>query len=268
MVSGIKWNSVANTSSLDILSAASAMAVGIACNRKTCSGRALWRGYDNKAMSTGVSFITEKPNCFNIIRNENATVAAGVFTSICSGCLLSEAASSSITSSAVHVRGKRVGKSVKARSINKQPLMTVITRDIDQETCSNKSSGEVELTDWTDVEKAAFLHALSSYGKDFAMIAQYVGTKSQYQCRVLFSKTHKHNGMDLIGQRAEIVGLPGDDDVDGGRSDADNACIAETGSVNDSDTSGTKTGVDQLAYDKNAYHDESIPMETRNLQLT
>jgi len=149
-------------------------------------GRALWRGYDKKAMSKRVSIITEKPNSFDIIRNEKATVAAGVFTSICSGCLLSEAVSSSITSSAVHVRGKRVGKSVKARSISKQPLMSVITQDIDQETCSGKSSGEVELTDWTDVEKVAFLHALSSYGKDFELIAQYVGTRSQYQCRVFF----------------------------------------------------------------------------------
>ena len=75
---------------------------------------------------------------------------------------MSEATSSSITSSAVHVRGKRVGKSVKARSICKQPLMPVITQDTDQETCSDKSCGEQELTDWTDVEKAAFLHALSS----------------------------------------------------------------------------------------------------------
>jgi len=137
----------------------------------------------------------------DIIRNEKATIAAGVFTSICSGCHLSEAASSSITSSAVHVRGKRV--SVKARSISKQPLMSVITHDIDQETCSGKSSGEVELTDWTDVEKAAFLHALSSYGKDFAMIAQYVATSSQFQCRVFFSKTHKYIAMGLTNRERQ-----------------------------------------------------------------
>jgi hypothetical protein len=143
--------------------------------------------------------------------------------------------------------------------------MPVMTQSIDPEICSDESCGEMEVTDRTDVEKAAFLHALSSYGKDFAMIAQYVGTRSQYQCRGFFSKTHKHIRMDLIGQRAEIVGLPGDDDVDGGRSDADNACIAETGSVNDSDTSGTKTDVDQPASDKNLYHDDSMPMEARNL---
>jgi len=45
--------------------------------------------------------------------------------------------------------------------------------------------------------------------------------------------------MDLMGQRGEIDGSPEDDDVDGGRSNVDNACIAETGSVNGSDTSGT-----------------------------
>jgi len=39
----------------------------------------------------------------------------------------------------------------------------------------------MELT-WTNVEKAAFLHAnLSSFGKDSTMIEQCVGTRSQYQ---------------------------------------------------------------------------------------
>jgi hypothetical protein len=44
----------------------------------------------------------------------------------------------------------------------------------------------MELIDWLDVEKAAFLHALSYFSKDFAMIAQFVGTRSQFQCRILF----------------------------------------------------------------------------------
>jgi hypothetical protein len=56
-----------------------------------------------------------------------------------------------------------------------------------------------------------------------------------------------------MGQKAKIVGSLRDDDVDDGRSDADNACIVETGSTNGSDTSGSKTYVDQLASDKNLY---------------
>lgn len=262
----IKWNSEANTSSLEVLRAASVTADGIALNRKMRSGRSLWRGYDNKAMSKGDKIIAEKPNSHAIIQEERETnAAADTLASICGGFHLPEAASSSITSSADPVKGKRVRKSVKARSICKQPPMQVTTQDIDQESCSDESCGEMELTDWTDVEKAAFLHALSSYGKDFALIAQCVGTRSQFQCRAFFCKTHKRIGMDLMGERAGVVGSPGDDDVDGGRSDADNACIPETASANGSDTSGSKTGVDQPTSDKNMLHNESNPLEARNL---
>nr|QSD99673.1 MYB family transcription factor [Melilotus albus] len=266
MESGIKWNSEANTSNLDILSAVSVMADGHAHNRKMRSGRSLWRGYDHKAMSKGDSVSTEKANSSNIIEGERETVAAaGVLTGICGGCPLSEAAGSSITSLADPVKGKRVRKSVKGRSKSKQPPMAAITQDIDPETCSDESCGEMELTDWTDVEKAAFLHALSSFGKDFAVIAQCVGTRSQYQCKVFFCKTHKRIGMDLIGHTPENVGALVNDDVDGSRSDTDNACIAETGSANGSDTSGSKTGADQPASDKNMYRDESNPVDARNL---
>ena len=262
----IKWTSEANTSSLEVLRVASVTADGIALNRKMRSGRSLWRGYDNKAMSKGDKIIAEKPNNHANIQDERETnAAADTLASICGGFHLPEAASSSITSSADPVKGKRVRKSVKARSICKQPPMPVTTQDNDQETCSDESCGEMELTDWTDVEKAAFLHALSSFGKDFAMIAQCVGTRSQFQCRAFFCKTHKRIGMDLMGERAGIVGSPGDDDVDGGRSDADNACIPETGSANGSDTSGSKTVVDQPALDKNLYQEEYNPLEARNL---
>lgn len=262
----IKWNSEANTSSLEVLRAASVTADGIALNRKMRSGRSLWRGYDNKTMSKGDKIIAEKPNSHAIIQEERETnAAADVLASICDDFHLPEAASSSITSSADPVKGKRVRKSVKARAICKQPPMPVMTQSIDPESCSDESCGEMELTDWTDVEKAAFLHALSSFGKDFAKIAQCVGTRSQFQCRAFFCKTHKRIGMDLMGERAGVVGSPGDDDVDGGRSDADNACIPETASANGSDTSGSKTVVDQPAYDKNLYQEESNPLVARNL---
>ncbi|GAU51326.1 hypothetical protein TSUD_287600 [Trifolium subterraneum] len=266
MASGVKCNSEVNASSLDILSeASSVMADDIARNRKMRSGSSLWRGYNNKAMSRGESIITERPDRFDVLQDERETVAADVLASIC-GCLLSEATSSCITSSVDPVKGKRVlKKCVKAKPLSKKPPMPDITQNVDHETCSDESCGEMELTDWSDVEKAAFLHAVSLFGKDFAMIAQRVRTRSQYQCKVFFSKTQKRLRLNRMGQRPENVGSQVNDDVDGGRSDADNACVVETGSANGSDLSGTKTGVDQPESDKNMYHDESNPVEASNL---
>ncbi|CAI8593951.1 unnamed protein product [Vicia faba] len=243
-----------NTSPLDILSAASVMADDIARNRRMRSGRALWRGYN----------MSNRLKSFEVLQDERETVAADVLTSIC-GSVLSEATSSCITSSVNPVKGKRVRKCVKAKPLRKPPPTPEITQTIDHETCSDESCGEVDLTDWTDVEKAAFLHAVSSFGKDFAMIAQCVRTRSQYHCKVFFSKTQKRLRLNLMGHRPENVRSLGDDDVDGGRSDTDIACIVETGSANGSDTSGTKTGVDQPAADTNMYHDESNPVKASNM---
>jgi nuclear receptor co-repressor 1 len=266
IASGVKCNSEVNASSLDILSeASSVMADDIARDRKMRSGSSLWRGYNNKAMSRCDNIITERSDSFDILQDERETVAADVLASIC-GCLLSEATSSCITSSVDPVKGKRVVKKcVKAKPLSKKPPMPDITQNIDHETCSDESCGEMELTDWSDVEKAAFLHAVSLFGKDFAMIAQRVRTRSQYQCKVFFSKTQKRLRLNRMGQRSENVGSLVNDGVDGARSDADNACVVETGSANGSDSSGTKTAVDQPASDKNMYHDESNPVEASNL---
>ncbi|KAI5443804.1 uncharacterized protein LOC127126546 isoform X2 [Lathyrus oleraceus] len=251
-----KTDLMPNTSSLDILSAASVMADDIARNRRMRSGRALWRGYNMTARVKG----------FGVLQDERETVAADVLTSIC-GSVLSEATSSCITSSVNPVKGKRARKCVKAKPLRKPspPPTPEITQTIDHETCSDESCGEVDLTDWTDVEKAAFLHAVSSFGKDFAMIARCVRTRSQYHCKVFFSKTQKRLRLNLMGHRPENVGSLGDDDADGGRSGTDIACIVETGSANGSDTSGTKTGVDQPAADKNMCRDESNPVKASNM---
>ncbi|XP_045818077.1 uncharacterized protein LOC123910846 isoform X1 [Trifolium pratense] len=266
MASGVKCNSGVNASSLDILSeASSVMADDIARDRKMRSGSSLWRGYNNHNKSRGDNIITERPDSFDVLQDERETVAADVLASIC-GCVLSEATSSCITSSVDPVKGKRVVKKcVKVKPLSKKPPMPEITQNIDHETCSDESCGEMELTDWSDVEKAAFLHAVSLFGKDFAMIAQRVRTRSQYQCKVFFSKTQKRLRLNHMGDRPENVGSQMNDDVDGGRSDADNACVVETGSANGSDSSGTKTGVDQPESDKNMYHDESNPVEASNL---
>ncbi|XP_058758950.1 uncharacterized protein LOC131632183 isoform X2 [Vicia villosa] len=250
-----KTDLMPNTSPLDILSAASVMAHDIARNRRMRSGRALWRGYN----------MSNRLKNFEVLRDERETVAADVLTSIC-GSVLSEATSSCITSSVNPVKGKRVRKCVKAKPLRKPPPTPEITQTIDHETCSDESCGEVDLTDWTDVEKAAFLHAVSSFGKDFAMIAQCVRTRSQYHCKVFFSKTQKRLRLNLLGHRPENVESLGDDDVDGGRSDTD-ACNVETGSANGSDTSGSKTGVDQPAADTNMYHDESNTVDHEDANM-
>ncbi|XP_004489931.1 uncharacterized protein [Cicer arietinum] len=263
MASGIKWDSEVNASSLDILSAASVMATRIAGNRKMRSGSSLWRGYGNVVNSKGDNIITQRMDSVDVLQDERETVAADVLASIC-GCISSEATNSCITSSVDPVEDNRIRKCVKVRSVCKQTPMDV-TQNIDHETCSDESCGEMDPTDWTDGEKASFLQAVSSFGKDFAMIAQCVRTRSQYQCKVFFSKTQKRLKLDLMGPKPENVGSLVNDDVDGGRSDADNACAGQTGSVNGTDTSGTKTDVNQPASDKNMYHDESNPVEASNL---
>ena len=96
--------------------------------------------------------------------------------------------SSCITSSVDPVEGNRDRKFLKVNPLCKPPMTPDVTQDVDDETCSDESCGEMDPTDWTDDEKTAFLQAVSSFGKDFAKIARCVGTRSQEQCKVFFSK--------------------------------------------------------------------------------
>lgn len=264
VASGKKWNRELNASSLDILSAASLMADGIAGNKKMRAGNSLLGGY-GKVKTSRVEDFMEKSSSFDILGDERETAAAAdVLAGIC-GSLSSEAMSSCITSSVDPVDGNRDRKFLKVNPLYKPPMTPDITQDVDDETCSDESCGEMDPTDWTDDEKAAFLQAVSSFGKDFAKIARCVGTRSQEQCKVFFSKGRKCLGLDLMRPIPENVGSPVNDDANGRESDTDDACVVETGSAVGTDKSGTKTDEDLPLYGMNTYHDETNPVEARNL---
>ncbi|XP_061347011.1 uncharacterized protein LOC133292604 isoform X2 [Gastrolobium bilobum] len=259
VASGKKWNREVDAASLEILSAASVMADGIACNRKLRAGSSLWRGYGNVKTSRGEYSIVERSSSFDIFGDERDTAAAAdVLAGIC-GSLSSEAMSSCITSSIDPVEGNRDRKLLKENPLCKQPLMLDVSQDVDDDTCSDESCGEMDPTDWTDEEKAAFLQAVSSFGKDFAKIARCVGTRSQEQCKIFFSKARKCLGLDLMRPIPENVGSPVNDDANDGRSDTDDACVVDT------DKSGTKTDEDLPSYVMNTYHDESTPGQVQKL---
>ncbi|XP_052487456.1 uncharacterized protein LOC105770979 isoform X2 [Gossypium raimondii] len=85
--------------------------------------------------------------------------------------------------------------------------------------------------DWLDEEKSVFIQAVLSYGKDFGMISQSVGTSSRDQCKVFFSKAHKCLGLDLIHPRTGSIGTPKSDDAIGDGSDTGDACVLESSVV-------------------------------------
>ncbi|XP_020227584.1 uncharacterized protein LOC109808826 isoform X3 [Cajanus cajan] len=264
VASGKKWTRELNAASLEILSAASLMADGIAGNKKMRAGSTLLGGYGKVKASRGEDFI-EKSSSFDILGDERETAAAAdVLAGIC-GSLSSEAMSSCITSSVDPVEGNRDRKFLKVSPLCKPPMTPDVTQDIDDETCSDESCGEMDPIDWTDDEKAAFLQAVSSFGKDFAKIARCVRTRSEEQCKVFFSKGRKCLGLDLMRPIPENVGSPVNDDANGGESDTDDACVVETGSAVGTDKSGTKTDEDLPLYGMNTYVDESNPVEARNL---
>ncbi|MBA0566663.1 hypothetical protein Golob_011461 [Gossypium lobatum] len=85
--------------------------------------------------------------------------------------------------------------------------------------------------DWLDEEKSVFIKAVLSYGKDFGMISQSVGTRSKDQCQVFFSKARKCLGLDLIHPRTRSIGTPKSDDAIGDCSDTGDACVLESSVV-------------------------------------
>ncbi|TKY46293.1 Nuclear receptor corepressor 1 [Spatholobus suberectus] len=262
MASGKKKNGKVNVDSREILSDDPVMAHGIPGNQRTRSGRlVLWRGYDNMKISTGDG-ITERSNSLDILQDERKSVAADVLAGKC-GSPSFKAMSSFITRSVDPVEANRDRTCLKVRPLCQQPVMPDVTQDIDGRT-SDKSCGEMDPSDWTDEEKAAFLQAVSSFGKDFTRIAQHVGTRSQDQCKIFFIKGQKGLRLDLMHHRPEYIGSLGND-VNGGRSDTDDACVVAADSVSDSDKSGTKTDEDQPSSVMNSNHDESKPVKARNL---
>ncbi|PKI74612.1 hypothetical protein CRG98_004939 [Punica granatum] len=80
-----------------------------------------------------------------------------------------------------------------------------------------KNCGEKDLSDWTDVEKSIFMRAVSHYGKDFAMISQYVKTRSKDQCRAFYNKARKCLKLDkmLPGPAGKCLNCDANEGSDG-----------------------------------------------------
>ncbi|KAF6150459.1 hypothetical protein GIB67_030260 [Kingdonia uniflora] len=212
------WNREVNAASLDILGAASAMAAR--ADARSALGGQLY----NKKLLWG---------------NENEVVAADALAGI-SGAISCEAMGSCVTSSLDPRDG------CKKKFVTDQPLTPEVLQsidDADEETCSDDSCGETDSVDWTDEEKSNFLVAVGSYGKDFGKIAQFVRTRSSDQCKIFFSKARKSLGLDMIHPGSGNDGTPVRD-INGGRSDTEDACHLETESAICSTQSYSKMDLD------------------------
>ncbi|XP_059308329.1 uncharacterized protein LOC132059659 [Lycium ferocissimum] len=221
--SGKRWNREANSVSLDILGAASAIAANVEDSIEIQQ-----KGTSKYTVRMVTEYRTsrlnelERSNSLDVCHSERETVAADVLAGIC-GSLSSEAMSSCITSSVDPGEGNQEWKHQKVGLSTRLPLTPEVIQSVDDETCSDESCGEMDPTDWTDEEKSTFIQAVSAYGKDFVMVSRRVGTRSRDQCKIFFSKARKCLGLDKI--------LPGPgnlvrQDVNGG-SDPD-ACVMET----------------------------------------
>ncbi|XP_057979549.1 uncharacterized protein LOC131165618 isoform X2 [Malania oleifera] len=263
VTSGKKWNRESNAASLDVLGAASVFAAHADENtdyRQSCSERLVAGRFSDYKMSRGDDDSSEKCSNFDTIVNDRETVAADVLAGIC-GSLSSEAMSSCITSSVDPGESYQEWKCQKVGAVTKRPLTPEVTC-VDDETCSDESCGEMDSSDWTDDEKSIFIQAMSSYGKDFAMISQCVRTKSRDQCKVFFSKARKCLGLDLAHPVGGNGGTPSSNDGSGGGSDTDDACVVETGSA----ICSSKLDVDLPRYVLCINHEESVPGGRMDLQ--
>ncbi|KAH1030613.1 hypothetical protein J1N35_042787 [Gossypium stocksii] len=229
LTSGKKWSKEFNAASIDVLGAASVIATHAESGmqkHQTSSSRIFFGGRYSK-ISRADDRIADRLSSFDILGNDRETAAADVLAGIC-GSLSSEAMSSCITSSVDPGESfHRDWKCHKVDSLLKRRSTSNVAQNVDDGTCSDESCGEMDPADWTDEEKSVFIQAVSSYGKDFAMISQCVRTRSRDQCKVFFSKARKCLGLDLIDPRTRNLGTPMSDDANGGGSDTENACVLE-----------------------------------------
>ncbi|XP_044509196.1 uncharacterized protein LOC123228060 isoform X2 [Mangifera indica] len=232
IASGKKWDRQMNAASLDILGEASEMAATFQANnaRQICSVRISLGGRSDSKLSLGDDGMTERSSSFDVHGNERETAAADVLAGIC-GSLSSEAMSSCITSSVDPGEGQREWMHQKTDSVRRWHSTSDVSQNAADDTCSDDSCGEMDPADWTDEEKSIFIQAVSSYGKDFAMISRCVRTRSKDQCKVFYSKARRCLGLDLIHTGCGIAGTTVSDDANGGGSDCEDACVLEASSV-------------------------------------
>ncbi|GFP82830.1 nuclear receptor corepressor 1 [Phtheirospermum japonicum] len=234
VANGKRWNCEANAASLDILGEASAIVANVNDGLETqqkCTPRIFLGASSSQKAPRGDHGPLERSNSL-----DNEAVAADVLAGIC-GSLSSEAMSSCITSSVDPADGYQDWKCQRVTCCVKRPLTPDGTQNFDDE-CSDESCGEMDPADWTDEEKSFFVQAVSSYGKDFAMISQCLRTKSIEQCKIFFSKARKCLGLDRILPVAVNAAVSGDGN--GGGSDTEDACVVQTDPVICNDDSECK----------------------------
>lgn len=254
VASGKRWNREVNAASLDILGEASVIAAsvndGIETLQKSVS-RMFFGPSSSHKVPRGEDAPLQRSNSLDMYNNE--TAAADVLAGIC-GSLSSEAMSSCITSSVDLIDGYQDRKSHRVGSFVKRPMTPDVTQNVDDE-CSDESCGELDPTDWTDEEKSVFIQAVSSYGKDFAMISQYVRTRSKDQCKIFFSKARKCLGLDKIQPGvSNAVSADGN----GGASDTEDACVVQTCPITRNDDSECKMEEDLPTADMKLSNDPGI----------
>lgn len=232
VTSGKRQASISSAASLDMLGAGSVIVAHVEdklTDQQKCPRKRL--GDDGNCM---------KSSNPDVLGNERETIASDMLAGIC-GSLSSEAMGSCITSSMDFGEGYQDRKSPSSVRL---PLTPEGTHNVVSETCSDESCGEIDPTNWTDEEKSSFIQAVTSYGKDFTMISQYVRTRSSDQCKVFFSKARKCLRLDKVmhpNQRTPTS----DDAKDGGVCDDDvNACVVESIC---SEKSGSRIAEDQLS---------------------
>ncbi|XP_051121731.1 uncharacterized protein LOC127245112 isoform X7 [Andrographis paniculata] len=240
-----------NAVNLDILGDASIIAAavddGVRMKKLESRPRILLGPAGSHKLSSGDDSALHRSNSLDMYCSE--TAAADVLAGIC-GSLSSEAMSSCITSSFDPSDRCQDWKCPLASSGIKLPLTPDVTQNVDDE-CSDESCAEIDTVDWTDEEKSIFIRAISSYGKDFARISQCVGTKSNDQCKIFFSKARKCLQLDQIHPGADGA-EPGD--VNEGGSDVEDGCVLQNVSVICSDNSENKSEENLIAEEAKMDH--------------
>ncbi|KAL8090466.1 uncharacterized protein LOC141695171 isoform X2 [Apium graveolens] len=257
ITSGKRWNRDNNAASLDLLGAASAIAANDNDGLKNQKfAPRLVFGSCNSRTARGDDVMSKRSTAINILGSERENVAADVLAGIC-GSLSSEAMSSCITSSIDIGEGYQDRKCQPMRLKKRRSVTPEVAQDVDEGTCSDESCGEVDQADWTDEERSVFIQAVSSYGKDFAMISQCVRTKSSNQCKIFFSKARKCLGLDMMHPGSCSGGASLSDNGDGGGgADTENASLLENGSGT---KSGCKTDDDLSLSSSKAVQTETSP---------
>ncbi|GAB4854920.1 hypothetical protein Ancab_023509 [Ancistrocladus abbreviatus] len=263
VTAGKKWSREMNSVSLDLLGAAASAIV--AHVDEGIDSMNLFSGRFSDMKSRGTDGILERSSSYEI-EDEREAAAADVLAGIC-GSLSSEAMSSCITSSADPGEGCKEWKCQKVGSCTRQHLMPDVAQNVDDDSCSDESSGEMDLIDdWTDEEKSVFVQAFSSYGKDFAMISRCVRSKSRDQCKVFFSKAWKCLGLDILCPELVNEGTTVTNDRNGVASDTEDACVVEGGSAVCSDQFGPGMGeamhipISDKDHDDPNHEDVQIPI--------